>query len=517
MKSVEELVAELEEMSRRYRSLMDNTVDAMIVIDDAGIISDFNLAAEKIFQYPADEALGQNVNILMPEPYRSAHDGYIFQYLATGHAKIIGIGREVSGLRKDGTVFPMELSVGEMTDGESRRFIGTVRDITQRRDIENQLLQASKMEAVGQLTGGIAHDFNNMLAILMMDLEMLADLTGDDAESSELVTEALDVTRTGAELTQRLLAFARRQTLDPTQLNVNELVLSITGLLRRTLGEVIQIDTVGPQDLWPVMVDRGQLENTLVNLAINARDAMPEGGRLTIRTENLEIDTEDLPEFEELSAGPYVRLSFTDTGTGMADEHVAKAFEPFFTTKEGPRGTGLGLSMVYGFMRQSGGAAKIYSAIGTGTTINLYFPRADGGTDRPESQSALTESGLPTGTERILLVEDDARLRDRTANTLRRLGYDVSTAVDGNHALTLLDREELPQLVLTDVVMPGLDGPGLAHAMRERYPTTRIMMMTGYAEASENMQEAISAGTILLAKPFTRKQLATAIRQTLEK
>lgn len=517
MKTAEELEAELREVSQRYRSLMDNTVDAMIIIDDAGMITDFNLAAEKIFQYPADEALGQNVNILMPEPYKSAHDGYIFQYLSTGDAKIIGIGREVTGQRKDGSVFPMELSVGEMADGDSRKFIGTVRDITQRRDIENQLLQASKMEAVGQLTGGIAHDFNNMLAILMMDLEMLADLTDGDAESSELVTEALDVTRTGAELTQRLLAFARRQTLDPTQVNVNELVLSITGLLRRTLGEVIQIDTVGPQDLWPVMVDQGQLENTLVNLAINARDAMPDGGRLTIRTENLEIDAEDLPEFEELSAGPYVRLSFTDTGVGMADEHVAKAFEPFFTTKEGPRGTGLGLSMVYGFMKQSGGAAKIYSAEGTGTTINLYFPRADDDAGRAEAKPGLTESRLPTGTERILLVEDDARLRDRTANTLRRLGYTVSTAVDGHHALDVLEQEELPHLVLTDVVMPGLDGPGLAHAVRDRYPSVRILMMTGYAEASPDMQDAMAAGTMLLSKPFTRQQLASSVRQTLEK
>ena len=516
MKTAEQLQAELEEVSRRFRSLMDNTVDAMIIIDQDGTIKDFNLAAERIFQYSVPEVSGRNVSILMPEPYKSAHDGYIFQYLSTGDAKIIGIGREVKGLRKDGSVFPMELSVGEMPDGGTRNFIGTVRDITHRREIENHLLQSSKMEAVGQLTGGIAHDFNNMLAILMMDLEMLADLTSDDSESTELVTEALDITRTGAQLTQRLLAFARRQTLDPTRLNVNELVLSITGLLRRTLGEIIRIDTVGPQELWPVMVDKGQLENALVNLAINARDAMPDGGRLTIRTENLTIGSADIPEFDDLSAGDYVRMGFTDTGVGMDAEHVARAFEPFFTTKEGARGTGLGLSMVYGFMKQSGGAAKIYSVEGTGTTINLYFPRAANDAVGADARPGLENSRLPTGTERILLVEDDARLRDRSASTLRSLGYTVSTAVDGTHALKKLAEEELPHLILTDVVMPGLDGPRLVHAVREQYPSARILMMTGYAEASPDMEEAMAAGTLLLSKPFTRKQLATSVRQTLD-
>ena len=264
------------------------------------------------------------------------------------------------------------------------------------------------------------------------------------------------------------------------------------------------------------MVDQGQLENTLVNLAINARDAMPDGGRLTIRTENLTIDTEDLPEFDELSAGDYVRLSFTDTGTGMSDEHAAKAFEPFFTTKDGPRGTGLGLSMVYGFMKQSGGGAKIYSAAGTGTTINLYFPRSEEETVHAEIKPGLGEAGLPGGPERILLVEDDTRLRERTANTLRSLGYTVSVAADGNQALAKLAGEELPHLVLTDVVMPGLDGPGLAHAVRENYPSARLLMMTGYAEASPDMQDAIDAGTLLLSKPFTRQQLAASVRQTLE-
>lgn len=510
----DDIAQQLDEVTRRFRSLMDNCVDAMIIIDEDGTILDFNPAAEKIFQYTAAEIAGRNVSTLMPDPYRAAHDGYIRNYLETGEAKIIGIGREIVGLRKDGEVFPMELSVGEMPDGDTRNFVGTVRDITQRRIIEDQLLQASKMEAVGQLTGGIAHDFNNLLAILMMDLEMLADLTAGEPESAELVEEALDVTRTGAELTQRLLAFSRRQTLNPSRLNINELVLSIIGLLRRTLGEVIRIDTIGPQNLWPVMVDQGQLENTLVNLSINARDAMPDGGKLTVTSENLTIDEDDVSEFGELAPGDYVRLSFSDTGTGMSDDVIRRAFEPFFTTKEDRRGTGLGLSMVYGFMKQSGGNATIYSGVGAGTTINLYFPRADD-SERRETRKSTTRN-LPTGTERILVVEDESRLRERTAASLRALGYAVNTATDGTDALRAISTGPVPDMVLTDVVMPGLDGLGLVRALSESEPSLKVMLMTGYAEASALLDSAIDSGAPLLHKPFTRRQLAVGIRDFLD-
>ena len=514
MTNQKDLAKQLDEVSRRFRSLMDNCVDALIIIDEDGKILDFNPAAERIFLYRTDEAIGRNVSVLMPEPYRSAHDSYLKNYLRTGDAKIIGIGREVVGLRKNGETFPMELSVGDMPDGHTRNFVGTVRDISHRRSIEDQLLQASKMEAVGQLTGGVAHDFNNILAILMMDLEMLADLTEDQPESAELVAEALEVPRTGADMTQRLLAFSRRQTLSPSQFNINELVLSITDLLRRTLGEVIRIDTLGPQNLWPVMVDRSQLENTLVNLAINARDAMPNGGKLTIKSENLTIGDDDLPEFSELPAGDYVRLSFTDTGIGMSDDVTRHAFEPFFTTKEERHGTGLGLSMVYGFVKQSGGNVTLYSTVGMGTTINLYFPRADA-TPKPETRKYRSAT-LPVGTERILVVEDDGRLRERIAASLRALGYSVLTATDGTDALKHLAEDAEPDMVLTDVVMPGLDGPGLVRALSENHPSLKVMLMTGYADASDLLQVAIESGTPLIQKPFTRAQLATRVRNLLD-
>lgn len=514
MNEIEKLRKELTEARGRFRSLMDNCVDALIIIDEDGTILDFNPAAERIFQYRAGQVQGANVSILMPEPYRSAHDGYLRNYMATGDAKIIGIGREVTGMRKDGTTFPMELSVGDMPDGGTRNFVGIVRDITQRRTIENQLLQASKMEAIGQLTGGVAHDFNNLLAILTMDLEMLADLTEDDPESTELVSEALDVTRTGADLTQRLLAFSRRQTLVPSPTNINEMVLSITELLRRTLGAGIRIDTSGPQNLWPVMIDRGQLENTLINLAINARDAMPEGGKLAITCENLTLEEADEPAFDQMTAGDYVRLSFTDTGIGMPPDVVERAFEPFFTTKEGRHGTGLGLSMVYGFVKQSGGSVTIYSTEGSGTTINLCFPRAEGAVHDGKSPADLPK--LPVGSEHILLVEDDDRLRERTASALRTLGYRISTAHDGHSALDRIEEDGLPDMVLTDIVMPGLDGPGLVRELSKAYPSLKILLMTGYAEASSLLQEAMAKGAPMLHKPFTRRQLADNIRKLLD-
>lgn len=514
MSEIAELQRQLAEAKGRFRSLMDNCVDALIIIDETGTILDFNPAAEKIFQFETTEVLGKNVSVLMPQPYHSAHDGYLRNYMTTGEAKIIGIGREVVGRRKDDTTFPMELSVGEMPDGGTRNFVGIVRDITHRRTIETQLLQASKMEAIGQLTGGIAHDFNNLLAILTMDLEMLSDLTEDNAESAELVTEALDVTRTGADLTQRLLAFSRRQTLVPTATNINEMVLSITELLRRTLGAGIRIDTSGPQNLWSVMIDRGQLENTLINLAINARDAMPDGGKLAITCENLTLEEADEPAFDQMLAGEYVRLSFTDTGVGMPTEVVQRAFEPFFTTKEGRHGTGLGLSMVYGFVKQSGGNVTIYSAEGSGTTINLCFPRADGVEN--EGKGYADHPKLPLGTEDILVVEDDARLRERTASALRTLGYRVTTAHDGHSALRRIAEDGAPDMVLTDIVMPGLDGPGLVRELSHTRPTLKIMLMTGYAEASALLQEAMTKGTPMLQKPFTRRQLADGIRMLLD-
>lgn len=511
--SLEDRLADAE---RRLDLLMENCVDGMVIIDDSGVIRAFNPAAETIFGFSSEEVIGANVSVLMPEPDRSSHDDYVRNYVESRTPRIIGIGREVLGRRKDGSTFPMDLSVGDMSGGSATSFIGVIRDLTEQRTIEQQLLQASKMEAVGQLTGGIAHDFNNILAILMMDLEMLKDEVADRPEAADLVTEALKVTRTGADLTQRLLAFSRRQSLVPSRLDVNELVQSLTGLLRRTLGEAIRVDTAVPPDLWPISVDRGQLENALVNLCINARDAMPGGGQLTIECDQLTIRPHDLGAFQDLMPGDYVRISISDTGAGMPADVANRAFEPFFTTKGGGHGTGLGLSMVYGFTKQSGGHATIYSEEGVGTSVHLYYPRD---ADPEAEQGEVEEKGdIATGNESILLVEDDDRLRSRTSRTLQNLGYDVVTAVNGQAALDILDGGYVPDLVLTDVIMPGApNGAELAGLILKEQPDQKILFMTGYAENAAALADIVAEGNAILNKPFTRNELAASIRRRIDR
>lgn len=499
---------ELDGAERRYRSLIDNCVDGLVVIDEKGIILEFNPSAERIFGHEAAEVVGRSVGLLMPEPDRSNHDRYISGYVAGGQAKIIGIGREVQGLRKNGESFPMHLSVGEISDGRNRSFMGLVQDLTRQKTVEAQLLQASKMEAIGRLTGGIAHDFNNLLAVLTMDLEMLAELGPNDAERRELLTEALDVARASAELTHRLLAFSRRQPLTPSVVNPSEMSLSLAGLLHRTIGEDIRIDAVGSPDAWPISVDRGQLENAIVNLAINARDSMPDGGRLKLECGNVSLGRGH--PFSDLPPGDYVRLDVSDTGEGMSPETAARAFEPLFTTKESGRGTGLGLSMVYGFAKQSGGHVSIGSELGKGTTVTLHFPRAAAEGGGREADAA----DPPTGTESVLLVEDDQRMRKRTAETLRSLGYAVKSVRNGMDARRRLRSGEAPDLLITDVVMPGKwSGVVLAEHAARYFPATPVLLLTGY---DDETSRARSTGAGILRKPFTRNALARAVRRAID-
>jgi len=511
---IQDLAEALRDSENRIRGLVDILVDGLIVIDEQGSIRNFNPAAEKIFGWTAGEVTGQSVNMLMPDSYAREHDGYVTRYMETGEARIIGIGREVTGLRKDGTEFPMDLSVAEMNVRSTRYFVGTVRDLSERREIEAELRQAHKMEALGQLTGGVAHDFNNLLAVLMMDLELLAEMTGDNEEMEELVTEAREVVHAGAELTQRLLAFSRRQSLQPRVLDLNVLISSVASLLRRTLGEGVQIDIVGPSDLWPTLADPGQVENALLNLAINARDAMEAGGRLTIETANTMLDDDYAARQTDVEAGNYVLLSVTDNGAGMPPEIGEKVFDPFFSTKEAGSGSGLGLSMVYGFVKQSGGHVAIYSEPGRGTTVNLYLPKApDDGT--AEDISAPAE--IVAGDEVVLLVEDHPQLRRRARRVLDELGYRVTEAENGDSALKILEARDDIELLFTDIVMPGaLDGAALANEARKLRPGIRILFTTGYAEQAQIAEGLLEQGGELLRKPYTKAQLSAKIRALLD-
>ncbi|WP_216849908.1 PAS domain-containing sensor histidine kinase [Acidisoma sp. L85] len=500
------------------RSILETLPEAMVVIDEAGKISSFSAAAERLFGYETTEILGQNVRILMPQPDRDAHDGYLSHYLRTGERRIIGYGRVVTGLRKDGTHFSMELAIGEAVTSGNRIFTGFIRDLTSRHKIEEELRQAHKMEAVGQLTGGIAHDFNNLLTVISGNLEMIESRV-DSKELGLLVREAQDAASDGAKLTEQLLAFGRRQSLHPQLINVGQLILSFSDLLRRTLGEAIELCTIVSGSTHQVLVDPSQLQNALLNLTLNARSAMPRGGKLTVELSATRLDTAYAQMHPEARTGNYVSISVTDTGTGMSDEVRKHAFEPFFTTKDVGAGTGLGLSMVYGFVKQSGGHIQLSSEPGMGTSVRLFLPPAPASQarsgDDPETTIRRREK-MPGGTETILVVEDDARVRRVAVSRLTEMGYSVIEAMNGAEALSLLSSRPEIKLLFTDVVMPGdITGDELAKEVRSTRPDIKILLTSGYSEGRAGRRELAPASN-WLKKPYTAGELAVRIRELLD-
>ena len=507
----------LKESERRTRLMMDNSVDGIITIDEHGIVENFSGAASRIFGYEPEDVIGRNVNVLMPEPDRSQHDGYLKRYLATGEKRIIGLGREVQGLKSDGTVFPMDLAVSEVSVGTGqRRFVGTVRDLTQRRETERQLRQAQKMEAVGQLTGGLAHDFNNLLSVTLGCAEMLQERLADDPRGNKLCATILQAGHRGAELTNRLLAFSRRQTLEPADVDLCELVAGMRDLLARTLGEDIEISSTLPDGLPRVVADPAQVENAVLNLAINARDAMPKGGQLMISVERARLDEDYVRHYPDATVGDYVMLAVSDTGNGMTKEVLDRAFDPFFTTKPLGKGTGLGLSMIYGFAKQSGGHAKIYSEVGIGTTVRLYLPQATGATVHAPAP-VHDERVLPAGSETILVVEDDTLVRDYVSDQLLAMGYTVIAVGDGRSAFSEIDSGRPLDVLFTDVVMPGgMNGRELAEEALIRRPELKVLFTTGYTEDVMVLQGKLAAGAQLLNKPYGRAQLARKLRSVIE-
>jgi signal transduction histidine kinase/CheY-like chemotaxis protein len=383
-------------------------------------------------------------------------------------------------------------------------------------DLNRKLQQSQRMEAVGQLTGGVAHDFNNLLTVILGNAETLSDSLEKDPRLRVLADMTAKAALRGAELTGRLLAFARRQPLEPRSTDINKRLADMDSLLRRTLGEQVEIEIVGSAGLWPAMVDPGQLENAILNLCINARDAMPGGGRLTIETGNVHLDADYAAQQGDIEPGRYVMVAVSDTGTGMDAGTLDRAFEPFFTTKEVGKGSGLGLSMVYGFVKQSTGHVRIYSEYGHGTTVKLYLPRADREDDGAEHRR--DDIGVETGNEKILLVEDDDMVREHVAGQLAALGYRVVAAQDGSAAIEALKRHDDFDLLFTDVVMPGgMSGRQLAEQAQVLRPGLPVLFTSGYTENAIVHHGRLDADVHLLQKPYRRHDLAAKIRKVLGK
>jgi len=458
--------------------------------------------------------------MLMPSDERARHDGYLERYLRTNEAHVIGIGREVEGRRKDGTLFPADLSVVEWSAGGIRYFTGILRDLTQRRaeeraraKLEEQLRQSQKMEAIGQLTGGIAHDFNNLLLAISLNIEALDEDFADRPAAKPLIEGAMFATGQARTLIGQLLAFGRRQTLDVTAFDVNAVVIEMVAMLRRTVEANIAIETALPAGMRPVLADRQQLETALLNLVLNARDAMAGGGRLVIETSNVVLDSEFAVQNPGTNPGNYVIVSVSDTGAGMSPEGVARAFEPFYTTKQTGEGTGLGLSQVYGYIKQSGGHAKIYSELGHGTTVKLYLPCSMQQPAPTEKTADMRKN--PGNGETILMVEDTALVRNAVKRMLTTLGYQVIDVTTGEEAIAVLQSEAAIDLLFTDMILPGgMGGSELALAAQRLRPGIRILLTSGYTQTRAVPTASDGSTSLpLISKPYTKAELAERLTQ----
>lgn len=494
-------------------ALLDAAVDAIVVSDAKGRILRVNRAAAALFRHPAKAMVGRDVGMLMPEDMAGRHSSFIDHHLKTGEQRIIGIGRDLTGLRGDGTTFPLHLSVGRAEVGKDTIFVGILHDQTRKRQAEEALTRAQRMDAIGQMTGGIAHDFNNLLTIIVGNLELL-EMAGPAPREAELITDALSAAEMGADLTARLLLFSRKGELRPERLGLRSAVEDALRMLRRTLSARIRIERVGEEDPWLVWLDPTQLQTAIINLALNAQDAMPEGGRLRFEIENVAIDDDYVAQDANIDPGRYVRLCVTDNGIGMTPGQRARTFEPFFTTKPPGKGTGLGLSMVYGYVRQSGGHVAIYSEPGRGTSVALYFPVA-GGTDDAPLRPGVPIEKAGRG-EVVLVVEDDPVVRRLSEGRIAALGFEVIGAADADEAWSILSMRTDIAIVFSDLVMPGsMTGEELAHRIAVERPGVGVLLTSGFSGGMANL-EGIEGAPRLLRKPYRQTDLARAFRALME-
>ena len=538
-------LTERQRTEARHQGLLDAAPDAIVAVDEQGTIRLVNRQAEVLFDHPREELLGQPIELLIPERHRMAHPAHRAGYVAHPITRPMGAGLALAARRRDGTEFPVDISLSSVATDEGMLVTAAVRDITDRKraeaeqsalearlrqaeveesraHLEAQLHQAQRLESIGQLAGGIAHDFNNLLAGIMNYAELVAaGLDGIEARvgpAPEVATvqddarEILVVARRAADLVRQLLIFSRREVTSPVVLDLNEVVADMEKLLVRTIGEDVDLQSSLREGLPRTRIDRGQLEQVLMNVAVNARDAMPDGGRLTLLTSEFQAD-EDYALAHGVAPGPYVRLTVSDTGEGMPLDVAERAFEPFFTTKGRDKGTGLGLATVYGIVTQAGGDVSIYSEPGLGTTVRINLPATAEEVTAPPSTGGGAGSGQG---EVILLVEDEAMVREPTRRLLAQRGYRLLVAANPNEALEVAAAAGRIDLLLTDVVMPGMSGRELADRLAAGRPDLAVLYMSGYSQDVIHHQGVLEEGVALVEKPFEGEVLLRAVRERLQ-
>ena len=524
---------------RSQMALLELAPDAIVGIGRDGVILLVNAQVEALFGYAREELLGQPVEILVPERFRTAHGSHRARYFHDPRTRPMGAGLDLFGRRRDGEEFPAEISLSSIETDNGTIGIAAIRDVSdrvvaarererleaeaERERLQNKLHEAQRLESLGQLAGGIAHDFNNLLAVIINYAAFVAEDLQTASEKGETerwssAREDIEQIRLAGErashLTHQLLAFARREVVQPEVVDVNDIVRDIEQLLRRTLGEHVELQSSLATDLHQVLIDPGQVEQILVNLAVNARDAMPDGGTLQIDTANIDVDAAYTASRPDLSPGPYVRLRVSDTGVGMPSETLQRAFDPFFTTKPAGQGTGLGLATVYGIIQQAGGRSQIYSEPGVGTTVSVLLPATEQATKHAEPSE---DSPTRRCEETILLVEDEAALREVTRRILSAAGYNVIVASDGLEALQVAEAHDAQiDMLLSDVVMPQMNGPLLAERLIAQRPSIRVLLMSGFAQPILDSGGHLGAGIALIEKPFSGPALLAKIAQSIE-
>jgi PAS domain S-box-containing protein len=504
---------QLGEYRSRLASIIDSSEDAILSKDLNGIITSWNRGAERIYGYTAEEIVGKNISLLTPAD-RPDEISEILKKIARGESTE---HYESVRVTKDGRLLNVSISVSPLHDAAGK-IVGAsaiARDITSQKRAEGQLRQAQKMEAIGRLAGGVAHDFNNVLAIINACREFLRDRIDSTADASLYVDNIKKATERGALLTKQLLAFSRTSAVQPRILDLNERLKDITKLLRPLMGDDVEILVASKSPTAIVEADPGQLDQIVVNLAVNARDAMPRGGKFILETGAVRFDEAFADQRQTMPAGKYVQLTASDTGIGMDEATISRIFEPFFTTKEVGKGTGLGLATVYGIVKQSGGHILVYSEPGQGTTFKIYLPNADHKVGTGSKAEAETVSPKREGTT-ILLVEDDEIMRGLTRQLLQEHGYTVFEANDGKTALEWVQSHRGSiDLLLTDVVMRRMSGPELVDRLNATHPTLKVVYMSGYTGELMAERDVLKRGITLLEKPFTRTALLNTIHTTL--